>query len=108
MKTNLLATYRVVMLHVATLALCLLLFPIIAYSKGTDTGELQKSNLSTPQDFIEYASINDLEPSDSLSTTDRAESMISVRPDSFSAEDNPVNASPMIGDLSDQFEENSE
>jgi len=40
-------------------ALCLLLFPMIAYSEA-GASFIEKSDLITTEDFIEYASINDV------------------------------------------------
>ena len=59
MKARLLAAFRAVPFHVAVITSFLLLFPLIAYSASDSAGKLEMSNLSTPQDYIEYASIND-------------------------------------------------
>ena len=60
MKASLLAAFRAVTFHVAVVTSIFLLFPLMAYSADLDkAGKLQKSKLSTPQDFMEYASIND-------------------------------------------------
>jgi octaheme c-type cytochrome (tetrathionate reductase family) len=59
MKASLLAAFRAVTFHVAVVTSALLLFPLIAHSELERPGGLQKVDLSTPQDFVEYASLND-------------------------------------------------
>ena len=59
MNASLLAALRVVKPHVAALVIGLLLLPMTAYSETRGVSELQKADLLTPQDFLEYASIND-------------------------------------------------
>jgi len=60
MKASLLAAFRAVTFHVAVVTSIFLLFPLMAYSAELDEpGQLQKATLSTPKDFMEYASIND-------------------------------------------------
>jgi len=59
MKASLPAAFRAVPFHVAVITSVLLLFPLIANSASDSVGKLEMSKLSTPQNFIEYASIND-------------------------------------------------
>jgi octaheme c-type cytochrome (tetrathionate reductase family) len=45
----------------AVLAFCLLLFPMIGYSEARTINGVSNGNLVTKQDFIEYASINEVD-----------------------------------------------
>lgn len=60
MKASLRTAFQAVTFHVAVVTSIFLLFPLMAYSANLDkAGKLQKSKLSTPQDYMEYASVND-------------------------------------------------
>jgi octaheme c-type cytochrome (tetrathionate reductase family) len=59
MRANLRTAFRAVTFQIAVTICALLLFPLIAYSASDRVASLEKNTLSTPQDFIEYASIND-------------------------------------------------
>jgi octaheme c-type cytochrome (tetrathionate reductase family) len=60
MNAKFLAAFRAVMFHFAVLTLSLGLLPLNAFCADAAEGSLQKANLVTPQDFIEYASVNDV------------------------------------------------
>ena len=60
MKAKLLAALNAVSLTVATLALSLLLFPLAGLSAAKVAEGIEKSNLVTSEDYIEYASVNDV------------------------------------------------
>jgi octaheme c-type cytochrome (tetrathionate reductase family) len=59
MRANLLAAFRAVSFHVAVIASVFLLFPFVASAELVAAGDLQKVDLVTAEDFVEYASVND-------------------------------------------------
>ena len=60
MKAKSLAVLRAATIKTLILSFGLLLFPLIGYAaEGVATGALQKADLVTTEDFLEYASIND-------------------------------------------------
>jgi octaheme c-type cytochrome (tetrathionate reductase family) len=59
MKAKLLAALHAAMFNALVLTSGLLLFPIIAHSGDGSVDSLEKADLVTAEDFIEYASIND-------------------------------------------------
>jgi octaheme c-type cytochrome (tetrathionate reductase family) len=61
MKASLLTAFRAVSFHSAVITSVLLLFPLIASSESGPLSGLEKGNLATPQDFMEYASANDVD-----------------------------------------------
>lgn len=61
MKAKLLAAMHAASLTVATLALGLLLFPLAGFSADRVAEVIEKSDLLTTEDYIEYASINDVD-----------------------------------------------
>jgi octaheme c-type cytochrome (tetrathionate reductase family) len=61
MSANLQTAFRAVTFHIAVITSALLLFPLSGFSVSDQVGNLEKANLSTTQDFIEYASTNDVD-----------------------------------------------
>jgi hypothetical protein len=59
MKAKLLAALHAAMFNALVLTSGLLLFPMIAHSGDGSVDSLEKADLVTAEDFIEYASIND-------------------------------------------------
>ena len=59
MKAKLLAAVHAALFTAVTLTFGLMLFPMTAWSGTGSTATLQMSDLQTPQDYIEYASVND-------------------------------------------------
>ncbi len=59
MKAKLLAAVHAALFTAVTITFGLMLFPLTAWSETGAVATLQKSDLMTPQDFIEYASAND-------------------------------------------------
>ena len=59
MKAKLLAAVHAALFTAVSFTFGLMLFPLIAWSESGSVANLQKSDLMTPQDFIEYASTND-------------------------------------------------
>lgn len=61
MKAKLLATVPAVFVVSAVLTLSLLAFPVTSHSKSDPADGLNQSGLITPEDYLEYASINDVD-----------------------------------------------
>ena len=59
MKAKLPAALHAVIFNTLVLTFGLLLFPMIAYSAGSAANGLERADLVTVDDFIEYASVND-------------------------------------------------
>lgn len=60
MKAKRLAALHAALFTAAMLTFGLLLFPMTGHSKVKETNLIEKANLTTTEDFIEYASINDV------------------------------------------------
>ena len=61
MKTKCLAALHAALFTTVALTLGLLLFPIAAQSGGKPTNAIEKAGLLTAEDFVEYASINEVD-----------------------------------------------
>jgi octaheme c-type cytochrome (tetrathionate reductase family) len=59
MKAKPLAALRAALFNAVVITFGLLSIPVVAYSETGSDGGLKMADLVTPQDFIEYASIND-------------------------------------------------
>ena len=60
MKASILAALHAAMFNALTLTVCLLLFPMPGHAENKINVGLERADLVTPEQFIEYASVNDV------------------------------------------------